>query len=170
LPDLIEKNFKHFHDLDLKIHHEKHRLILTNVSIDSILTLTMSNSLALVLGLTSQISTENFHISIENKHTASYKSKIHLLRPDYILVYADFIENSIVGGILAPVLKVIPALSTDSNSSDRMYYDFQGQSTVSLCKDILSTFCIELRDVTGKLLEFDPEEYTEILVAFKENV
>ena len=128
----------------------------------------MNNSLALLLGLSAQISEDIFHFILSTSFVAPYKTRINMLAPDYVLVYADFIEDSIVGGMMAPVLKVVPAPSSDEKSPDRMYYDFQGESSAPVCKDVLTNFIIELRDVSGKILEFEPEEYTEILLAFKE--
>ena len=113
---------------------------------------------------------KKFHLTFKDKFVCPYHANTQLLYPDYILVYSDFIENSIVGGIEAPILKVIASPSVDEKSTEREYYDFQGQNIIETCKDTLADFCIELRDISGKILEYDSSAYTEILLAFKEKM
>ena len=75
-----------------------------------------------------------------------------------------------MGGITAPILKIVPPPSPHRSSSGRIYYDFQGQNSVKVCKDVISSFCIELRDVSGQILEFDSSEHTDILLSFKQYI
>ena len=170
LEEIIEENQDLFLSVGIKLNHYNNRLILINQSSNLTITLSIHNSLALMFGMTNQISNDKFQLPIEDKYVCPYLTKTQLLSPDYILVYADFIENSIVGGIEAPILKVVPSPAIDEDSPERVYYDFQGQNTIGICKDVLTDFCIELRDVTGKILEYDNSAYSEILLAFKEKV
>ena len=168
LSELININYDQFFAAGVKIEEISNGVIIHNISEENTIIMRMNNGLALMLGLTAQISEDVFHFRLTTKFVAPYKTRIDLLSPDYVLVYADFIEDSIVGGMMAPVLKVVPVLSTSEKSTDRLYYDFQGDSPSRVCKDVLTNFTIELRDVTGKVLEFESDEYTEILLAFKE--
>ena len=175
LKSIIEKNQDIFLSVGIKLSHHNNRLTLINqanfnLNLNLTITLSIHNNLALMFGMTNLISNEKFHLAIEDTFVCPYLAKPQLLYPDYILVYADFIENSIVGGIEAPILKVVPSPSLHEHSTEREYYDFQGQNNLDTCKDTLSDFCIELRDVSGKILEYDNSAYTEILLAFKEKL
>ena len=168
LSELVDINYELFFSAGIRIEEQYNRIIFHNISTENNIIMQMSNGLAMLLGLTAQISEDYFHFVLSTTFVAPYKTKINMLAPDYVLVYADFIEDSIIGGIMAPVLKVVPTPSSDEKAPDRMYYDFQGERSAPVCKDILTTFVIELRDVSGRILEFESEEYTEILLAFKE--
>ena len=175
LKSIIEKNQDEFLSVGIRLEQNKNRLTLINqvnqkLNLNLTITLSIHNNLALMFGMTNQISNQKFHLTFKDKFVCPYHTNTQLLYPDYILVYSDFIENSIVGGVEAPILKVISSPSVDEKSSEREYYDFQGQNIIETCKDTLTEFCIELRDISGRILEYDSSAYTEILLAFKEKL
>ena len=170
LEDVITVNREAFQMSLVDITQENDRIKFTNLSKEYIVNISMHYTLSNLLGLSSNIKLNRHSFNIADTFTASHKARMNLLAPDYILVYADFIEHSVVGGITAPILKIVPPPSPHRSSSGRIYYDFQGQNSVKVCKDVISSFCIELRDVSGQILEFDSSEHTDILLSFKQYI
>lgn len=161
------KNMFLAHGVDIGV-KDGERIVFTNILINTVPTLKFDGHLALLLGLTADITLNTFDLILKKQHTATHNSKINLLFPDYILVYSDFVESSYVGGCMANIIKVVPSPTLSDTHTDRVHYDFQDQNLIKVCKDNISTMCIELRDISGKLIEFEDQEYTEILLAFKE--
>ena len=169
LNDFIENTYETFITAGLELEVKNHHLIFYNNSKDTNVHLSLNGTLAMILGLTIQYSEDLFQFVIEEEFISPYKANLNLIHPDFVLVYADFIDLQIVGGLLAPVLQVVPSPNPDSEETSRMNYDFQDQKITKVCKDVLSSFTIELRNVSGNILEFEPDSYTELLMSFKEN-
>ncbi len=143
------------------------RLFLSNTSTDIDSTIHMSGSLACVLGLeaASRALTE-YSISLGGRTIlGKHPPQLELMYPGYIMLYTDFVENSIMGGKQCPILKVLPApgyhLPSKTNS---VHYDFNSTANVRMCKGVVRQLSFQLRDITGNLVLFDSKAPCELLL------
>ena len=136
-------------------------IFLQNLWPDAHTTLTMRTPLAVILGLSESDEDEDFVIDLHTAVGGFYTPKLDLLYPDYILLYAEnFVENSVVGGLQIPLLKIISApqfLSARVNT----HFDFNSSNLVKFSKPAISQLCFTLRDITGRILQFDDGSVTE---------
>ena len=92
---------------------------------------------------------------IENK---TFESKNSLA-----FLYVNIVENSYINGNLSRVLSVVPIQKT----SDRIYHEFSHPNYVPIVVKEFSNILLELRDLNGNYLHFDPDFRTVITLKIR---
>ena len=85
------------------------------------------------------------------------------LKPQYIMLYADFIKPSIVGESYSKLLKIIQIPNHNANYHTE---EFQLQESHSLENTLLQTMHFELRSHTGELINFANNKNTFLNLFF----
>ena len=85
------------------------------------------------------------------------------LKPQYIMLYADFIKPSIVGESYSKLLKIIQIPNHNANYHTE---EFQLQESHSLENTLIQTMHFELRSHTGELINFANNKNTFLNLFF----
>ena len=88
------------------------------------------------------------------------------LKPQYIMLYADFIKPSIVGDSYSKLLKIIQIPNHNANYHTE---EFQLQESHSLENTLIQTMHFELRSHTGELINFANNKNTFLNLFFSKN-
>jgi len=77
---------------------------------------------------------------------------INKLRPEYLMVYTDIIEQTIVGNTFSKLIKIVPVFhkSTDSYKTQ----EFQNKEFHSLENTLIKRIKFEIRSHSGDLINF----------------
>lgn len=71
--------------------------------------------------------------------------------PKYLMIYADFINPSLMGGNLLKILKIIPVSESPNNY---VLYEIENKEYLELQNNILDTLQFEIRGHDGNLINF----------------
>jgi hypothetical protein len=157
----LEENF-------LLIEVENGKLTLRNsFSAPTNTTITISNTLAVMLGLTDSDAEDEIIIKINHGVTSSalFYPKMDLLFPDFILIYLEeMVESSVVGGTKIPLLKIIPAPNFNSQH-EKNHFDFNSSNKVKLAQSSFQTITYTLHDITGRILKFADNAITDCQIS-----
>ncbi len=93
---------------------------------------------------------------------------MELFRPAYLLVYLDFIEQTLVSGKYTNILKFVP-VKKEKKEIECQTLEFRTVEFRKLAKLRLSEITAEIRDPSGKLIQFDNNKLALHLV-FSNNV
>ena len=74
--------------------------------------------------------------------------------PNFMLVYANFIEYSSVGHMAAPILKVVPIEISSENAEYYRYYESKNEETHRVTHSQLNNVRFQLRKIDGHPLNF----------------
>ena len=85
------------------------------------------------------------------------------LHPLYIIVYADFVESSIVGSGYSRVLKIIPV----SEEKNRKLIEFEHLEFFNVENTNMTTIKVELRSHDGELIKFNNDEKLFMNILFQ---
>lgn len=119
--------------------------------------LSIANDVLDVLGYNKNEGVKGTHISMFNvteKFFMSFpktKINIELLRPTYIMLYANFITNTVVGGEFAKLLKVIPL---ENSGRDYHILDIKNKEFCELENTQIQEIEIDLRSHDGTPINF----------------
>jgi hypothetical protein len=80
---------------------------------------------------------------------------VELLRPDYIISYANIVSPTIIGGLYSKILRVIPIKSSEM---DYVVTEFHHKEYLELQNTEVNEIQIELRTHDGSLIEFGFEQ------------
>ena len=79
LTEILDTNYEEFLSAGVKIEENNNRMIFHNISEENNIMMKMNSALAMMLGLTSQISEDVFHFKLVSEFIAPYKVRIDLL-------------------------------------------------------------------------------------------
>jgi hypothetical protein len=130
-------------------------------------TITISNTLAVMFGLTDSDVEDEIIIKIPHGVTSSalFFPKMDLLFPDFILIYLEgMVESSVVGGAKIPLLKIIPAPNFNSQH-EKNHFDFNSSNKVKLAQSSFQTITYTLHDITGRILKFADNAITDCQIS-----
>ena len=91
---------------------------------------------------------------------------IDYLKPQYMMLYADFIQPSIVGESYSKLLKIIQIPNNNANYHTE---EFQHQETHSLENTLIKTMHFEIRSHTGELINFADSKNIFLNLLFSKN-
>ena len=105
-------------------------------------------------------SNEDIEIPMNNSFNIDY------LKPKYMMLYADFIQPSIVGESYSKLLKII---QIPNNNANYHTDEFQHQETHSLENTLIKTMHFEIRSHTGELINFADSKNIFLNLLFSKN-
>lgn len=109
--------------------------------------------------------TEFTDLYFRKKIRCTAPPRINALKPLYIIVYADFVESSVIGSNYSKVLKVLPI--TESN--DMQLLEFEHLEFFNVQNTQLSFIKIQLRTNAGDLIYFNNTDDVLLSLNFKKS-
>lgn len=144
--------FKFEYDNDTKFISIKTR---TNINVY------ISKHLAQILGFISLTASENdtsywkgINLKSKTIKKAEYPANIKIFRPAFLMIYMDFVELTLVSGVYTNILKIVP-VKIESEELECQTKEFKTIEYRRLNKTVLSEINTEIRDPSGKLVQFD---------------
>ena len=164
LSEISEQNAKFFQYYGVKISDTSGHILLENISSATSCDITLTNTLASILGVSDPLNElSETTISIDPRYRGSFPYNLNLHYPNYIIVYADFVENSVIGGSECSILKILPAPKPGVQSRST-HFDFSSPGHTRIVKNTLSQLQFELRDIAGDLIETDSPSSTSLMI------
>ena len=86
--------------------------------------------------------------------------------PNFMLLYANFIDYTSIGGVQAPVMKMIPLFHDDLEDTDYRGYEPKNTEYHKISYSQLESLRFELRSIDGRLIKFDSPR-SKIILSLK---
>ncbi len=130
--------------------------------------ISMSKHLAQFLGFlplvldSEQNTTQNYWkhtFKVNSTKQAETPVTISLFRPAFLMVYLDFVELTLISGKYTNIVKIVP-VKIERTDLECQTIEFKSIEYRKLGKMILSEINTEIRDPSGKLVQFDSDKLT----------
>lgn len=92
----------------------------------------------------------------------SYKAWL----PNFMLLYADFIEYTAIGHVQAPIMKMIPLFHDDDDTRDYRGYEPKNDEFHKITFSQLQRLRFELRSINGDFIHFEDND-SKIVMSLK---
>ena len=92
----------------------------------------------------------------------SYKAWL----PNFMLLYADFIEYTAIGHVQAPIMKMIPLFHDDDDTRDYRGYEPKNDEFHKITFSQLQRLRFELRTINGDFIHFEDND-SKIVMSLK---
>lgn len=115
-----------------------------------------------------RLATTSIRIRERDIFMASNKIQIRVLTPEVMVLYANFVEHSIVGNNFYPILKIMPTnfnKSTKNEDYTSMHFDYL--QFIKCNTSYLDNMKFELRGLDGDLIEFGNERRIVLNIVIK---